>query len=101
MPTAKNNVITNEMSGMLGKQLVFVNETKGKRKYVRNRPKKIPKSKESEAQRLHRFKYYKEGSRYWKSVKARPELLREYEKIAESPRNAHNMALEDHMDNRE
>ena len=97
MPTAKNNLVTKGLSGMVGNQLVFVKETKGKREYMRNRPKKIPKSKESEAQRLHRFKYYKEGSRYWKSVKARPELLREYEKIAESPRNAYNMAMEDHM----
>ena len=38
MPTAKNNVITKGLSGMVGKQVVFVKETKGKREYMRNRP---------------------------------------------------------------
>ena len=97
MATAKNNLLTKDLSGMIGNQLVYVVETKGKRKYVRNRPKKISKSKESEAQRLHRYNYYKLGSHYWKRVKANPELLKEYEKIAESPRNAYNMAMADHM----
>jgi uncharacterized protein YegJ (DUF2314 family) len=83
---------------MLGSQVVFVHETKGNREYIRNRPRKIDRSKRSESQVKHVLKFYVGGTQYWKkAVKGNPDLLKAYTAVAVSPRNAYNMAMKDYM----
>lgn len=81
----------------MGKQVVFVQETKGKRKYMRSWPKKIDKKKRTESQKMHLNRFYTLGTGYWKYVKSNPDLLAAYKAKAVSPVNAYNLVMKDFM----
>jgi hypothetical protein len=97
LPKTNKNIITLDLSGGLGKQLVFVQETKGKRQYMRRWPKKIDKRKRTESQIMHLRRFYIHGTDYWKNVKSDPDLLAAYQAKAVSPVNAYNLAMKDFM----
>jgi hypothetical protein len=97
LPKSNKNIITLGLSGGIGKQLVFVHETKGKREYMRSWPKKIDKKKRTESQKMHLTRFYKLGTSYWRYVKRTPDLLAAYKARAISPVNAYNLAMKDFM----
>jgi len=97
VPKTNKNIITAGLSGGLGKQVVYVKETKGKRQYMRSWPKKIDKKKRTESQKMHLQKFYNLGINYWGNVKRTPDLLAAYQAKAVSPVNAYNLAMKDFM----
>ena len=92
------NIIMEGLSGMIGKQLVIVTETKGNRQYIRSRPEVMDKSKRSTSQKDHLKRFYTGAVHYWNQfVKKNPDLVAEYKAAAPAGLNAYNMVIKDYM----
>ena len=97
MPTLNKNNILRGLSGMLGDQVVFVNEPNGGRQYIRNKP-KYNKKKRTLAQKELLRHFYNGAVNYWRNaVKPRPESVLAYKDAAPPGLNAYNMAIKDYL----